>query len=398
MVCRPTVAVLVGLALTVAACGGGDGRSTAAGPTTVPPAATTAPPIDRQTILTEGVTSCGAPGGLALVRSGGQGWTGVHGNADLAGTPVDIEMRFRIASITKPIVATLVLREVAAGTLGLDEDVAQWVPELQHRDQPATVRMLLGHTSGVFDEGSDGDPVADIARLTDPTLIAEAQELMARYPAGERVIASDRLLVALAETHERSFAPGTGYRYSNTNYQLAAMVVRAVTGSSLAELLDAHIARPLGLTRTTIAPPDLGSPELRGYGTAVADGSLVDVTDDLLAFGNGGSGGVLSTAQELATIIAAIVDGTLLPPELTALMQEPSAPSVRASSSYGLGLARYELSCGTFCGHEGGVNGTASIAMADRTGERIVVVALNLRSGGDPQLPAVADRLVCAGS
>ena len=173
------------------------------------------------------------------------------------------------------------------------------------------------------------------------------------------------------------------------------MVLEKVTGKPIAELLRSRVVEPLGFERTTIAPPDLGSPELRGYGTSGTDGSLVDVTDDLSWFGNGGNGGIISTPAELLATMQAIVGERLVPADLVAEMRAPTSMSL---GSYGLGLATYALSCGTFYGHEGGVNGTASIAMVAPDGGDGVVIALNLRSGEDPRLPALADSLLCAGS
>ena len=126
--------------------------------------------------------------------------------------------------------------------------------------------------------------------------------------AGERVIARDRLLVALAETHDRYFEPGEGYHYSNINYQLAAMVVDAATGRSISDLLRERMVEPLGLAHTTIAPPDLASQDLGGYDEGDG-GSVTATTDDLVAFGNGGNGGIVSTADELLIILRAIVRG-----------------------------------------------------------------------------------------
>jgi D-alanyl-D-alanine carboxypeptidase len=90
----------------------------------------------------------------------------------------------------------------------------------------------------------------------------------------------------------------------------------------------------------------------------------------------------------------AIVGERLLPAELVAQMRAQTSTSL---GTYGLGLASYALSCGTFYGHEGGVNGTASIAVVAPDGGDGVVIALNLRSGEDPRLPALADSLLCAG-
>jgi D-alanyl-D-alanine carboxypeptidase len=178
--------------------------------------------------------------------------------------------------------------------------VTDLVPGLLAEDPPVTVRMLLAHTSGIFDETNNLDIIDDIALLTDPAQIAEANELAARYAAGESVLVPDSLLVALAEAHGRDFPSGTDYGYSNLNYQVAAIVLEAVTAQPIAELLRERIVEPLGLEHTTMAPPDLASPEFRGYGTDVDDGSLVDITDDLTLAGNGASGGVVSTADELA--------------------------------------------------------------------------------------------------
>lgn len=344
---------------------------------------------DLQALLDTRREMYGAPGGLALFRDGEATWSAMSGTADVEGAPITPETRFRIASITKPIVATLVLRAVDRGELSLDDVVAEVLPGSLRVDPPVTVRQLLNHTSGVFDYGNEGDPVADVELLTDPAMKAEVATLLERYAAGERVIGPDRVIVALAEVHPRYFAPGTGYHYSNTNYQLAAMVLEKVSGRSLSDLLRTDIVEPLRLSHTTIAPPDIASPELRGYGTSAADGSLVDLTDDLVAFGNGGNGGIISTADELLTIMQAMVSGDLLPAELVEDMKTP------AMQSYGLGLATYSLTCGAFFGHEGAVNGTGSIAIVSDDGARGVVIALNLRRGDDPRLPSLADNVLC---
>ncbi|MGF1665267.1 MAG: serine hydrolase domain-containing protein [Acidimicrobiia bacterium] len=333
-----------------------------------------------------------APGALALVAIGGERLAGWSGTADIDGRPITSDTRFRIASITKPITAVLVLDAVQRGELSLDDRVNDLVPGLLAEDPPVTVRMLLEHTSGIFDETNNLDIIDDIALLTDPDQIAEANELAARYTAGEQVLVPDSLLVALAEAHGRDFPAGTDYSYSNMNYQVAAIVLDAVTGQPIAELLGERIVEPLSLDHTTLAPPDLASPEFRGYGTNVDDGSLVDITDDLALAGNGASGGVISTADELVTMMQAIVGGDLLTQQLRTEMRSPTDLS---HGTYGLGLGTYRLTCGTFYGHEGGMNGTASIALVSDDGASAVVVALNLRGGTDPRMPALADDLLC---
>jgi D-alanyl-D-alanine carboxypeptidase len=253
--------------------------------------------------------------------------------------------------------------------------------------------MLLDHTSGLFNVGDEGDVIADIAKLTDPALRSEATDLASRYSAGENVLIPDRLFVALADTHPRYFEPGTGYHYGNVNYQLAAMVLTRATGRSVAELLRSRITDPLGLHRTTLAPDDTSSPDMHGYVAEATGPVFSDVTDDMLAIGNGGGGGVISTADELLTIMQAIVSGRLLDATLEADMKRAT---VESSGSYGLGLATYHLTCGTFYGHGGAIDGTQSIAIVRPDASAGVVVAVNLRKATDPELVKFADTLICA--
>lgn len=393
---------LVGALLLTAAAGCGGSSDSASSPAeslvTDPPATVTSATTDLpdagdlERTLTTLRERYPAPGALALVAVDGERVGAWSGSADLDGTAITPDTRFRIASITKPITAALVLDSVQRGELSLDDRVDDLVPGLLAAEPAVTVRMLLEHTSGIFDETNNRDLLDDIDLLGDADQIAEANELLDRYLAGDDVIVPATLLVAAAEAHGRDFPAGTDFGYSNLNFQVAAIVLETVTGQSIDQLLRERIVEPLGLEHTTIAPPDLASPEFRGYGTDIDDGSLVDITDELALFGNGASGGVISTADELLTIMQAIVGGDLVDPQLTAEMRTPTELS---DGTYGLGLARYGLTCGTFYGHEGGVNGTASIALVSEDGTDAVVAALDLRDGSDPRMPALADDLLC---
>ena len=195
---------------------------------------------------------------------GDRRWFATSGTADTAGTPITETTRFRIASITKPIVAALVLDAVHRGEVALDDVVGDLLPGTLREDPPITVRQLLDHTSGVFDitnELTTAEALqADIDRLPDKQIRAQAQAALDGSLAGQQVIAPARVLVALAELHDRYFPSGSGYHYSNTGYQLAGMVLEQATSRSLADLLDERIVEPQGLQQTTLAPPDTASP------------------------------------------------------------------------------------------------------------------------------------------
>ena len=377
--------------VALAGCATGSGQVPSAPAVSAAPtsAASTLPAAALQSMLDDRRETYGAHGAVAAIEIGEARLLLTSGTADAAGTPLTNDARFRIASNTKPIVAALVLDAVARGELALDDKVADYLPGLIRAKPAITVRQILDHTSGVFDEGNEGDVTADIEKIADAKLRAEARDLAKRYAAGERVIGSDRMIVALAETHERYNLPGRGYHYSNPNYQIAAMVLAKATGQTLAELLATRIVEPLGLERTTVAPPDLSSPEMRGY-QADANGKRQDVTDDLVAFGNGGNGGIISTADELLSVLHAIVAGGLLPADLTTQMKMPSF------GTYGLGLATYRFTCGTFYGHEGSVSGTRSVAVVRDDGQAGAVIALNANTASEPGLPTVAERMLCS--
>jgi D-alanyl-D-alanine carboxypeptidase len=407
-------AFVVVLALLAAGCGDGNGGQTeqsdppASGPsgetTASVESATPTPPStvadvdatsDPTILLDEARETYGAPGSMAYVDVGGAAWFGTSGTADLEGAELTPTTRFRIASVTKSVVAFLVVDAVSRGELSLDDVVSRYVGEPLRAEPPITVRMLLDHTSGIFNVGDEGDIAADIDSLTDPELKAQALDLGSRYLAGEPVRMTAELYVALAETHERYAAPGEDYHYSNPNYQLAVMVLEEATGSSFEELLRTRLVEPLGLEHTTTAPADSGIPEMHGYMPDATTGGLTDQTGDFLTLGNGGSGGVISTPEDLFRIMQAIVGGDLLPPVLAADMKDAT---LQSDLEYGLGLGRYDLSCGTFYGHQGSVSGTQSIALVADAGPAGVVVVFNLVDGNDPGLLALAESMVCSGT
>ena len=130
--------------------------------------------------------------------------------------------------------SALVLDAAARAELSLDDTIQSWVPGVIDNDPAVTIRMLLAHTSGIFNAGDEGDVVGDIARISDPVLREQAQDLGVRYLAGESVIVPDRVWIAMAMTHPLYFEPGSGHHYSNVNFQLAAMALEAATGKDLA--------------------------------------------------------------------------------------------------------------------------------------------------------------------
>ncbi|MEI5102675.1 serine hydrolase domain-containing protein [Streptomyces sp. PmtG] len=265
-------------------------------------------------------------------RSVGRGSAGSR-LLDGGGGRIPANARFRIWSQTKQMVATVVLRLVEKGELGVDDKLSDLLPVVVEKDlvtraDEITVRQLLRHTSGIPDwyagkpnpDGSEGDPSFDVFDFTTPYQPLD--------------------LVSWSRGRPRTGEPGEKWAYSNTNYTLLGMIIERVTGRDLATELDTHLFGPLGMTKTylMVKPPDgVKGPHGHGY-YPDADGRLRDV-DRFNASFAGAAGGVVSTAHDVSAFNRAFSQGKLLPPELQRVLTDrlPSAAQPRGQGRSGCG-------------------------------------------------------------
>ncbi|WP_250564255.1 serine hydrolase domain-containing protein [Sphaerisporangium fuscum] len=249
--------------------------------------------------------------------------------------------RFWIGSATKSFTATLVLQLVAEGKVELDGPVADYLPELG-LDRRITVRMMLQHTSGLFNYTGeyydDGKYVPGI-----PATGKEWLDNRFRTYQPEE-------LVRLALSKPAKFAPGTGWSYANTNYTLALLLIEKVTGHSYTEEMKRRILRPLGLSDTMVpgTRTDLPGPHSHGYFRYqdADQWKVVDVTRQNLSL-LAGAGDMISTTKDLQTFFSALNGGKLLPARLLAEMRRPDPRSDGLFGRYGLGT--YVLDTGPDC-------------------------------------------------
>lgn len=319
------------------------------------------------------VTEGSAPGAAALARDGGGTRFASAGLADLrTGRHLHRNDRFRAGSITKTLIATVVLQLADERRLGLDDTVEEHLPGLvrgQGNDgRKITLRQLLTHTSGLFDFTAD-QRVA--RRLSRPPTAAPL---------------TPRQLVRVAVAHRPRFAPGTAWHYSNTNYILLGLVVERVTGRPYAAETERRVLRPLGLRGTSFpgARGTLPTPHGRAYATGTATGTPRDVTA-LDPSAAGAAGEVISTLDDLARFFGALLRGGLLPPAALRRMRDMTASDGR----YGMGLFPVRLSCGvTLWGHNGQINGSYAQVVATPDGRHVLAYHLN----SEPRPAAAAER------
>jgi D-alanyl-D-alanine carboxypeptidase len=314
----------------------------------------------------------GVPGVTVTVRRGHGTWAATAGVGNLeTGKPRSARDHYRIASISKTFVATVVLQLEAEGELSLDDTVEEWLPGVVrgngHDGRRITLRQLLNHTSGIFDY------------LEDPGF-QQKYMTAAGFMKHRFDEAAPEDLLAIAMANKPYFRPGTSFAYSNTNYILAALVIEKATGNDYGDEIDRRIIAPLHLTSTSVPTTrvTLPRPSSRAYSKLAREttGPTYDVTElnPRLAYG---SGQMVSSSADLTRFYSALLGGRLLPPEQLKKMRT-TVESSRETSRYGLGLVDRKLGCGVHVwGHDGGISGSNSGAVTTENGRHSLAVNFN---------------------
>ncbi|QZD89141.1 beta-lactamase family protein [Qipengyuania aurantiaca] len=166
------------------------------------------------------------------------------------------------ASVTKQVVATLVMQDVERGALSLDTPVSVYLKEWPSGPEAPTLRQLLRHQSGLYDPEDDAGFVFDTLRPLDPMLCAE----------------------------RRTQAPGGDFDYNNCDTLIVGRVLERVNGEALETLFQTRIAEPSGILFAKFVTPDTrlaasengaSASEIALYGAA---GGLAGPPNDLVRF------------------------------------------------------------------------------------------------------------------
>ncbi|MGW6120972.1 serine hydrolase domain-containing protein [Nocardia sp. NPDC055165] len=306
-------------------------------------------------------------------------WVGSAGRSELGqSAPPPINGRVRIGSNTKTFVATVVLQLVAEGTIALDAPVVDYLPRFE-LDPRVTVRMLLQHTSGIFNFTGefyeDGTSAPGVVAWSGKDWVDN------RFQTHH----TDEL-VRRALAKPARFEPGTDWSYANTNYALAKLLIEAVTGHSLAEEMQRLILGPLGLCDTVVpeTSTEIGGPHAHAYYRYDDAGveQTIDVTSQNPSWISSG-GDMISTSKDLHTFLSALLHGTLLPAPLLAEMLTPEA-----KVGYGLGVFVQQTETGTVITHNGGHGGHAALMYSTLDGTKTMTAALNYIDDADLSMSA----------
>ena len=300
-------------------------------------------------------------------------WAGSAGQRTLgASAAPSTNGRFRVGSVTKTITATVVLQLVAEGRVELDAPAVDYLPRYP-LDRRITVRMLLQHTSGVFNHTGDLDP--------DGTYVPGVPWSGKEWVANRFRTYEPEALARMALSKPLRFVPGTDWNYSNTNYVLARLLIEEVTGNSYVEETQRRVLRPLRMWDTSMPGTSADIPGPHAHAYYRHDGQIVDVTRQNPSW-VGAGGDMISSTRDLQTFVSALVSGRLLPAPLMAEMRVP-----HPEMGYGLGLFVQDGTTPTpfpppSCGapvltHSGSVQGYATVMYSTPDGGTTLTGSLN---------------------
>ncbi|MBF0550203.1 MAG: beta-lactamase family protein [Deltaproteobacteria bacterium] len=320
-------------------------------------------------ILGYAVKQAGLPGAVMMVKwPDGTEWFATTGVSDLAQkTPMDIDNKFKVGSITKTFVSTVIIQLAQENLRGLDDSVEKWLPGMIPNGKNITIRECLNHTSGIF----------NYSDMTDPNSIywAILKQPLKKWKPEE--------LIAYAVSKPVTNPPGLAYNYSNTNYIVMGLIAQKATNTTIESEVTRRIITKMGLTNTSFpTDPLITGKYSRGYDLN-ATGPADDVTI-IDPSGSWAAGAMISNVKDLMRYLIAYTNGDLVTPAMQAQrITFVDGGAAQNSFGYGLGIS---LTDG-YLGHLGEIYGYEA-SMYRYQGVYIVIMANGREVPGTPGISA----------
>lgn len=311
--------------------------------------------------------------GLAAAIVGEEGvvWSQGYGLADVeAGLPVRADTPFMLASVSKTLAVTAVMRGVEAGALSLDDGVAALTGEaVENPDYPAdiTLRQTLSHTSSIIDAPAawsaytDGDSPIPLGSFLSSLLVEGGSRYSGRSYGG--------------------WAPGRLAEYSNIGLSTAAWALQSATGTDFAEYTEAEVFGPLGMTDSHWHLADFDDPSRLAMPHTTRDGVNFRATGHY-GYPDYPDGQLRSPVNDLGRLVAMMIgDGRGIDGEQ--VLSAASVAEMERVQSDGVdpdqGLIWYYMSTGgqRVIGHEGEDEGVSTILFYGPEEGRGVIILMN---------------------
>ena len=313
--------------------------------------------IMRAALLEQNLPGLSAAVGVDgnIVWAEGVGW------ADLeTRVPVAPETRFRIGTASVALTSAAVGLLLEQGRLTLDDEIQTYVPAFPRKQWPVTLRQLMGHTSGVRNDGGDEGP-----------LFATHCE---RPLDGLQAFAERPLL----------FEPGTRYGYSSYGWIVVSAAVEAAAGEPFLAFMRKRVFEPLGMDATradtaTDSIRDRATPYFPRFGADPRWGLHLMRPIDYSCYA--GASAFVSTPSDLVRFGMAINRGTLLQPATVQLLQTPQRLTSGQETGYGLGWDLETVTLGgrqtPVVGHDGESLGGMVASLLTLREQGIVVAVMS---------------------
>ena len=284
-----------------------------------------------------------------VVKAKGYGSTAVEN-----GKSVTEETLFNIGSVTKQFTSAAVMILHEERKLSIEDSVRKSIPELPEKFEPITIRMVLGHISGLGDYSS----VAGFDFHGQPT---------------------EEEFIKLLSESELAGKPAEKYLYSNIGYALLGIVVRRAAGVPYEEFVASRIFKKIGMTSTVFIQPGAWPTE-SATGFNVREGKPVPGRTERAKIA-APSGAILTNALDMAKWDAALRDDSLLTKSSRDLMWTAQTITDGKSTGYGFGWNVLKNDRGFFVMHTGAtVAGFRGAIIRQVDGPYSAVVFANLGS------------------
>ena len=265
--------------------------------------------------------------GTVLLHKG-YGWKDVKDKV-----PNDTSGIFQIGSVTKQFTATIILKLQEEGKLTLSDPISKYLPGYPNGEK-ITLYHLLTHTSGIDDYTKHFKPLQFIFKKT----------------------VSKQKVINTVKNKELSFAPGTQFQYSSTNYYLLGLIIEKVTGKPYEQVVHETIFAPLQMTHSGFDFRNLSDPgKTTGYSVFYKERQIRANDDDSTILY--AAGGIYSTTGDLYKWIRAIANQQILTRQSWKQALTPN------KGFYGLGWAIDTLHGRKYITHNGITSGFSGLLL-----------------------------------
>ena len=362
-----------------------DPRTTTTG---APSASPALKPIDQaalQAVVEKATKEMLVPGAVVAIRTPQGSYTAAVGTTELGKqTPPDVNTHFRIASNSKTMTAALVVLLAQDGKLKFTDPVSNYVPDVPNGAN-ITVAELLTMRSGLYN-------------------YTNAPEFSAELDANLAKTWTPQEVLAIAFGHPPNDPPNTAYEYNNTNYALLGLIAEKAGGRPLRDQLRDRLFGPLSLQQTSLPAVDdasIPAPYSHGYmyggsayamvddpypadiKTAAKAGTLkpIDYTNENASYAHA-AGGVISTADNIATWIRDLVSGRVFNADyqkqwLDSVQAEDPGNPEGQKYGYGISYQRFSPTASMYY-HGGEMPGFNSFMGYDPDNDVTLVIWTNL--------------------